>query len=146
MTIVRCNPRRGYMSPERNLNQMYEIMDNIFVPHKHPESFSPLTNVIEGKLNYRIELSLAGFNRSEINLSVENDTLKISGRREINLPEGEEYSRREFRNLEFEKSFVIPEDVNQESIQAGMEQGVLSVMLPKKEEALQKPARNIQVS
>jgi HSP20 family protein len=56
------------------------------------------------------------------------------------------YSHREFGTFNFEKQFKVPDSVNVESIDAKFENGILNIVLPKKEEALEKAPREIKVS
>ncbi|WP_317128090.1 Hsp20/alpha crystallin family protein [Maribacter sp. MJ134] len=56
------------------------------------------------------------------------------------------YTRREFGYASFKRSFSLPETVSDDKIKAEYTDGVLSIHLPKKEEAKQKPARSIKIS
>lgn len=56
-----------------------------------------------------------------------------------------EYTRREFRYTSFKRAFTLPESVNQEDIKADYKDGILRFTLPKKEEALPKAKRLIEI-
>ena len=63
-----------------------------------------------------------------------------------NKTEEFKYSHREFGAFNFEKQYRIPKSVNDEKINAQFENGVLNIVLPKKEEALEKEPVNIKIS
>jgi len=65
---------------------------------------------------------------------------------ESNNTEGFKYAHREFGLFNFEKQFQVPNTVKVESIDAKFENGVLNLVLPKKEEALEKTPIDIKVS
>ncbi len=106
----------------------------------------PSVNVIESSEAYRIEMLVPGFEKSDFNLEVEDDILRISGKL-ADAPEAETatYLRREFRPASFERSFQLPENVDSESIAASYSSGILIIDLPWKEEAKPQPPRAIEV-
>ena len=58
----------------------------------------------------------------------------------------ENYTCREFDYSSFKRTFSVPESVNNKKINASYNEGILSILLPKKEEVKQKPARSIKIS
>lgn len=106
-----------------------------------------------------VEADLPGFRKEDINLSLEQGVLSISAERreEVTMPsrpgqqgqqakEGQkegDYLLRERRIERFNRSFTLPSNVNEQSVQAKLENGVLKITIDKREEA--KPKR-IQVS
>ena len=108
----------------------------------------PATNVIETNDAYKVELAAPGFDKKDFLLNIENGHLTIEAKHETKKEEksetGERFLRREFRYESFKRSFKLPQTVNIEAIAAVYEQGVLTVAIPKKEEA--KPVtKNIQI-
>ena len=105
----------------------------------HDTVFShPSANVTESKDAFKVELAAPGFDKSHFSLQVEKDQLIISAQREAKTEDEaatERYVRREFRYDAFKRSFKLPQTVNQDSIAAVYNNGILSVTLPKKEEA-----------
>lgn len=106
----------------------------------------PRVNIIESRDEFRIELAVPGFDKSEISLEIENDELKISGNRKNEPSEGETYLKNEFNTTEFERTFSIPGTVNKDAIKAKYNNGILLVLVPKKEEFKVKPSREISVN
>ena len=93
---------------------------------------------METEKNFRIELAAPGLNKEDFNIKVEKDTLSISAKKETSTVEGEKVKVREFAYTSFQRNFNLPKTVDAEAIEARYENGVLSVTLPKKEEALPK--------
>jgi HSP20 family protein len=107
---------------------------------------SPAVNVIEDEQGFRIEVSAPGVQRDDFNLEVENDVLTIStGQEESKDEQKQNFLRREFNFRTFKRSFQLPESVDQEEISATHDAGILTLSLPKKEEEVQKAARQIAV-
>ncbi len=108
----------------------------------------PAVNVTETDEAFQVEVAAPGFEKQHFALNVENGHLIVSAKREEKTEEGQaskgRFLRREFRYESFKRSFKLPNTVNQDSISAVYEHGVLNIELPKKEEA--KPvAKNILV-
>jgi HSP20 family protein len=108
----------------------------------------PAVNVSETDESFKVELAAPGFEKQHFALNVENGHLIVTAKREEKTEESQpdkgRFLRREFRYESFKRSFKLPNTVNQDSISAVYENGVLNIELPKKEEA--KPvAKAIQV-
>ncbi len=109
----------------------------------------PAVNVTETDQYFKLEVAAPGFSKQQFALNVENGHLVVTGQREEKTEEApsekSRFLRREFRYESFKRSFKLPNSVNQDSISAVYENGVLNIELPKKEEA--KPVtKAIQVS
>jgi HSP20 family protein len=92
-----------------------------------------------------VEAELPGFKKEEVDITLENQTLTISGERR-ETPEGEkkgDWLLNERRYTRFLRSFTLPPTVSEQSVNAKLENGVLTVTLNKREES--KP-RKITVS
>ena len=73
--------------------------------------------------------------------------LTISSEKEVkNESKEENVLRREFSYTSFSRSFTLPESVNGDKIKATHHDGILSIVIPKKEEAMVKPSREIKIS
>ena len=107
--------------------------------------FTPKVNVHESDKAYTLELAVPGMTKDHINLHLEeNNTLVIKAEKEKNEKCDKEgkcekkdeknngYLRREFCYNRFEERFALPEDADIEAINAQMDNGVLTVTLPKK--------------
>jgi HSP20 family protein len=104
-------------------------------------------NITETADDYLVEMAVPGLQKSDFQIDIEKQVLCISSSLEVSEEqEGENYSRREFGYGSFKRSFTLPETVDDSKIKANYKGGILSIHLPKKEEARKKPARTITVS
>ncbi|MEO0469181.1 MAG: Hsp20/alpha crystallin family protein [Bacteroidota bacterium] len=105
---------------------------------------SPKVNIIETDESFLIELAAPGLQKEDFHLRLEEKNLHIKVEKET---EGDQpvYNRREFNFNKFERRFGLPKTVNTEGISANYVNGILSVVLPKIDEAIAKPARDIEV-
>ncbi len=107
----------------------------------------PKVNIRETKDAYFVDMAVPGLKKSDFHIDIENQVLSISTEMEENNEQQEaNFTRREFGYSSFKRSFSLPETVKEDGIKAEYTDGVLSVHLPKKEEAIQKPARSIKIS
>ena len=105
------------------------------------ERFSiPLVNIKEDLSNFVVELAGPGLKKEDIVIEVEKNLLKVATKTSSNEEkteekEGVKFTRKEFNFSSFERSFTLPDLINVDEIQANYEHGVLSILLPKVEEA-----------
>lgn len=98
-------------------------------------AFVPATNVRQDKNNVLVEMDLPGIKESDLEISVENDVLTVSGKREEKKEvKKEDYYRKEVRIGSFSRSVILPMTVKSDKAEAEMEGGVLKITLPKAEE------------
>lgn len=117
-----------------------EIMEDAFSWGKG--TFVPELNVYETEKEFEITLALPGMRKDDINISFENNTITISGERELKEDEGTKYHRIESRFGRFERSLPLPNVIDEENINATYENGVLTVTVPKIKE---KAGKKIEV-
>jgi len=107
----------------------------------------PKVNIKETAEAFMIEVAVPGLKKSDFQIDLDNQVLSISTEtKEENEHKEENYTRREFGYSSFKRTFNLPESVNDEKINANYKEGILSILLPKKEEAKQKPIRSIKIS
>ena len=107
----------------------------------------PAVNVVENKEGFRIEVAAPGLQKSDFKLNLEKNQLTISAQKEKKEEEVQEtYTRREFKYNSFQRTFTLPNSVDGDKIEANYADGILSVALPKREEAKEKPARQIEIA
>lgn len=108
---------------------------------------SPSINVVEGTEDFRIEVAAPGLEKEDFEINVENGMLHLSAQREAREEvEEDNYLRREFNYTSFKRSFQLPESVEANDIEANYNNGVLTLILPKQEEAKAKPIKKIEIS
>lgn len=117
------------------------LMGDVY--HKSRVSNLPSANIIEEKDKYFIELAAPGLEKADFNIKLSENVLTISVEKEENI---ENATQREFSYTSFSRGFNIPETIQTEKIKAEYENGILQIALPKKEEAIVKPPREIEIS
>jgi HSP20 family protein len=96
----------------------------------------PAVNIIEQKNDYMVSLAAPGLKKEDFKIDVDGNMLTISSEKEEKKEEKEaRYTRKEYSYSSFERCFTLPEGVNKEKIEAHYENGLLKLVLPKKEEA-----------
>jgi len=99
-------------------------------------SFTPGLNVYETDEAFELTLELPGMSKGDIEISMENNLLTISGERKHTREEDKQtYHRVESRFGKFSRSLPLPNNVNEEEIEANYENGVLSVTISKSHES-----------
>ena len=107
----------------------------------------PKVNIKEVSDAFVVEMAVPGYKKSDFTIDLDNHTLSISAEvKEENEENENGYTRREFGYSSFKRTFTLPETVEDTKIKANYKEGILSLHLPKKEEAKQKPPRSIDVS
>ena len=96
----------------------------------------PAVNIIENKENFKVALAVPGFKKDDFKIDVEGNMLTISSEKEETKEEKElSYTRKEFNYSAFSRSFTLPEEVDYQKNDAHYENGILTLLMPKKEEA-----------
>jgi HSP20 family protein len=108
----------------------------------------PSVNIKEGKDGYEIELAAPGFTKKDFRIELFHGELTISSekRNEKETKDGQIFTKREFSYQSFSRSFTLPNTVDNEQISAKYDNGILKVVVPKKEEARLKSAKKIEIN
>ena len=121
-----------------------EFFNNDFLGLTPAKQFaSPAVNIVENEKDYTLELAAPGMTKEDFNVRLENDNelvISLQKKEEKNEEHAKNYLRREFSFASYQRTFLIPEEVNLEGISATMQDGVLSVILPKNEPVSKTPA------
>jgi len=107
---------------------------NVNQPVEKVKSFTPAVNEKVDEKGYHLEIDLPGVKKENIEISVNDGILTISGERKLEKKEEKEnYTRIESFFGRFERSFKLPADANLDNIEAKYEDGVLKIFIPKKQ-------------
>ena len=81
-------------------------------------------------------MAAPGFEKKDFKVELNHNVLTISSDKKEEREEGDgkQYTRKEFSYLSFCRSFTIPDTINHEKIEARYENGILKVLIPKKED------------
>ena len=100
----------------------------------------PLVDIVEDDNDYLIKAELPDVKKEDVNVTVENGVLTITGARKLEKEEnGKKYHRIERAYGSFMRSFTLPEGAGGDKISAEFKEGVLKVHLPKSAEPKSKP-------
>jgi HSP20 family protein len=128
------------------------LMNEIFKPDwfgglENMRTSVPAVNIKENEKDFELELSVPGRSKDDFSIEIDDNVLSVSAEvKTENDVEKDNYTRREFAFSSFRRSFTLPKSVNSDKINANYENGILKFTLPKKEEALPKPKRMIELS
>jgi len=146
MAIVRWDPFRDLMTLQDRMNRLFE--ETARGRGGEDEwtlggSWAPAVDIYEHEGDIVLKAELPGIDPKNVDIRVENNVLSLRGERRVDSEvKKESYHRVERAYGTFARSFTLPNLVDTEKIKADYKEGVLTLLLPKKEEA--KP-RQIQV-
>lgn len=107
----------------------------------------PAVNVLEEKDNFKIEVAAPGLEKNDFKIDLDNGLLTISCEKEEKHEEnGKSYMRREFNYSSFKRSFSLPDTIDGDKIKASHKNGILEIEIPKRDEAKQKPVKQIKIN
>lgn len=95
---------------------------------------APAVNVIENETDYKIEVAAPGMTKEDFNIHLADDNQLVITMEKKNESKNDnrKYLRREFSYSKFQQALVLPEDVEKDHISASVNDGVLTIDLPKK--------------
>ena len=107
----------------------------------------PAANITEDMNQFKVELAVPGMSKNDFHINVENDVLTISAEKKDEKEEkNEKFTRKEFFFGSFVRSFTLPNSVASEKIEGKYDNGILKLVIPKKEEAKKKLLKEIKIS
>lgn len=138
----------------RRRNTLPSLVDEFFGDDLFARFFNenenvtvPSVNVKEGKEEYTIDVAAPGLDRKDFKIDLNSNVLEISSEKEVKEESDDDtIMRREFRYSSFKRSFTLPDTANTDKIKASYKDGILSISIPKKEEAKAKPIKQISIS
>ncbi|WP_343848322.1 Hsp20/alpha crystallin family protein [Algoriphagus jejuensis] len=147
---MKRNTRSSYPSffedfPAKGL---FDWLDTAGIGRTSDSTTLPRVNIVETGADYKVEMAVPGMHKDDFMVQLDNNTLTIQAEKS-NDPESEvdgSYTRREFSYSAFRRSFYLPDTVEGDKIEARYLDGILTLVIPKREEAKQKPVRTIQIS
>ena len=113
-----------------------DFFDNSWM--ERPTYTAPAINVLETEKEYDVELAAPGLDKEDFKVHVDEDNnLHIEMEKKAENKEGSKhgrYLRREFSYEKFQQTLLLPEDAEADKIEAKVENGVLTIHIPKKEQ------------
>lgn len=103
------------------------------------KQFNPAVDIAEDEKSYEIHVAVPGMKKSDFIIDLVDGKLTISGERKLEeKKDGRNFHKIESQYGSFQRSFFIPEDVTEDHVEANYEDGVLKILLPKKEKKVNK--------
>ena len=146
MTLIKWQPK-----PMNVFDDMDTMIHSFFntdwnFPVRDTRNWSPAVDVKETDNSFVLTADIPGLTKKDIKVNVANGKLSISGERTYETDQGNDnYHYRERRFGTFDRSFKLPDTVDEEKISASFKNGILIVALPKHANILPKE-REIKVS
>ncbi|WP_339881341.1 Hsp20/alpha crystallin family protein [uncultured Algoriphagus sp.] len=147
--------RNGY-SPATGLfndfptRGLFDLLDAAGIGRDIGQHTLPSVNILETGNDFKVEMAVPGMKKDDFKVELDNNTLSIqaeaSYENENSSDEPGRYTRKEFSYQSFRRSFYLPNTVDNEKIEATYQDGVLRLVIPKREEAKMKPVKTIQIS
>ncbi|MBM4254761.1 MAG: Hsp20/alpha crystallin family protein [Deltaproteobacteria bacterium] len=139
MALIRFSPRfsplDALLSLQRELDRAFESPTAGFDLGVSGRGVFPPTNVFSDKEGYIVRMEVPGIAPEALAIEGHGRTLTISGKRETAAPEGASFHRHERSGGEFSRSLQLPSDLDLSKAEATCKHGMLTVRIPKKEEA-----------
>jgi len=140
MALVRWTPMRDLLDITEEFNRM---LDRFFSPSlleeaelPTPTTWYPMVDIVEKKDEYIVNAELPGMKKDDIHITFKDGVLTIEGERKQEKEEKDvDFHRVERRYGKFCRTFQIPDAIKEDKINAVYKDGILTVHLPKAEEA-----------
>lgn len=139
MNLIRLSPLRELEDTRRFFNRFFDDSISRFFDEAtrtwEGGTWTPAVDVYETENEIVYTVELPGFEKDDVNISVDEGRLIISGERKFEKESKHNYHQVERWYGNFYRSFLLPTTVDEEKISAQLKNGLLKVVLPKKEEA-----------
>lgn len=113
-----------------NTNLFDELFDDFFNVKKENDNFKvPVYDIIENDDEFIVEMLLAGVKKKDVSLDIEGDELIITAERKENKEIN--YNMKQSYFGKYKRTFILPEKVNRDDIDASLLDGVLTIKIPK---------------
>ena len=140
MAIVRWQPFRDLLATEREFDRLFrEAFSPLFGQREgelSTRAWAPAVDIFETENSIVLKAELPGVDPKDVEVRVEDNTLYLKGERKFEKETKEEnYHRIERSYGSFARSFVLPNSMDAEKVAAEYQDGLLTLTLPKREEA-----------
>ena len=138
MSIVRWSPARELLGVQNEVNRLFNnFFDrDLFETSYRHSVWEPAVDISETQEDFQVNADLPGLTKDDVKISYEDGVITIKGEKRQEKEEKEKnYHRVERRYGAFERSFRLPARVEANKIEAKFKDGVLSLRLPKAEDA-----------
>jgi HSP20 family protein len=135
-TLTQFQPFRGVSTLQEQINRLFNESFDRSSEEGNLTTWAPAVDILETEQNLVVKADLPDIKPEELDIRVENNILTIRGERKFEKKVNENsYLRVERSYGSFSRSFSLANTVNTEAIQADYKNGVLTLSIPKREEA-----------
>lgn len=132
MSLVKFNNRTRNTAPY--FNNVFDSLFSDALNKNYGVSKMPAVNILETTEDFKIELAAPGLNKEDFKIELKKDQLSVwAEKKNEQTDQQRDYTRKEFEYLSFARSFVLPEGVDTEKINAEYINGILNITIGKKE-------------
>lgn len=130
---------------------LYDVFEDVFnqtFPSTNifKGSTVPSVNITESDKMFKLEFAAPGFAKKDFGIDIEKEFLTISGKKEERTESANHtINRKEFYYGSFKRTFSIPENVDTNRIEAVYENGILNILLPKREVKAEDSVKKIEI-
>jgi HSP20 family protein len=144
MTLVKWNPTRSLMT---DFDRIFDSMFTHDLPRfSSTKSWMLAVDVNETETEFFLSADMPGLDKKDVTVDIHDGVITIKGERAIDNEESTDgYRIRERQLGSFNRSFRLPDNVNEDKVAAKFKNGVLTVTLPKTKEILPE-GRQIKIS
>jgi HSP20 family protein len=128
------DPINALMNLQRELDRVFDKPLGLDLGLSGRGVFPPV-NVFGDRDSYVVRMEIPGASSDQINIESHGRTLTVSGKRESGAPQGGSFHRHERSSGQFSRSLQLPADLDLGRAEASYKQGMLTIRIPKKEEA-----------
>lgn len=130
MLLTRFQPHNTFFDFAKVFENYPQVSDENGI-----NAFMPKVNTLEGEHAYHIMVDLPGIKKEDINIDLNDNILTIYGSREYKQEtKKEDYYKVESSFGKFQRAFSLPENIDTENISASSDNGVLEIVVPKKQQ------------
>jgi len=138
--VTRWNPTTAYLTSREPFFRLFDSVFNSDAQGEETRAWVPPVDIQENGDAYLFHAELPGMSKEDIHITLENSVLRLSGERKFEKDaKKENYHRVERTYGTFTRTFTLPTQVDPEKVQAAFENGILTITVPKAEQA--KPRR-----
>jgi HSP20 family protein len=148
-TLQKYRPLSTFGTLDRFFNDMTRWFDNFFcrptsvwdfkpfslkVFEEEPFFRTPLSNITEDDEGYHLTAELPGLEKGDLEITIHDGNLEIKGEKKEEIEDKKDgYVRKEYSSSSYYRSFKLPENIEEDKIDATLDKGMLKLDLPKKE-------------
>ena len=134
MSLISRRPFAGFENLPSSLNLLDQVFDRFANQPAGSRPWGPAVDIVENDKELVMSADLPGVKLEDVEVKIEDGTLTLSGSRKFENEDNKNgYHRIERSYGQFHRAFALPDSVDSTKVQAGFDNGVLKVTLPKKE-------------